>query len=417
MSLRVLFVHRAFPAQFGRLAAELTRRYGWRCHFLVEHLSHCPPPSDEMLRTLDVCQWPRPAERRPDAQTPWPQIHAQALECARAVFEAVRARPDLRPDLVVGHGGLVPTLLLRELLDCPLVDYCEYYFAPRGCDLTYRIDLPPVEPALFFPRCINAATLMNLADCDAGYTPTHWQRQAFPERFRGKIEVHPDGVDAELYRPRRPAPSLAAHGVPDGARVVTFVARGLESVRGFDLFMELARRVAAVRPDVHFVVAGGDTTHYGWDPIFTGGRTFKEWVLGRYGGDLSRFHFLGMVDPSVLADVLARSDLHIYLSVPFVASWSLLNALSAGCVVLASDVEPVREFVEPGRHGLLAPLFDVEEQTRLALAVLDDPATYAPLRAEGRRLVEEKYSLEVVLPGLKDFFERVAHGRAPGRDL
>ena len=115
MSLGVLFVHRAFPAQLGRLALELTRRHGWRCHFLVEHLSHCPPPSAEMLEALDVRVWPRPAGG-PDADTPWPQLHGAALERARAVFEAVRARPELRPDLVVGHGGLVPTLLLREAL-------------------------------------------------------------------------------------------------------------------------------------------------------------------------------------------------------------------------------------------------------------------------------------------------------------
>jgi glycosyltransferase involved in cell wall biosynthesis len=411
MSLRVLFVHRAFPAQFGRLAAELTRRYGWRCHFFVEHLSHCPPPSAEMLAALDVRQWPRPAGHTRDVDTPWPQVHGQALACARAVFEAVRARPDLRPDLVVGHGGLVPTLLLREVLDCPLVDYCEYYFAPRRQDLTYRLDLPPVEPAPFFPRCINAATLLNLSACDAGYTPTEWQRRSFPERFRGKIEVHPDGVDAELYRPRRPAPSLAVHGIPDDARVVTFVARGLESVRGFDLFMALARRIAAARPDVHFVVVGGDATHYGWDALFTDGRSFKDWVLGRYEGDRSRCHFLGMIDPPALADVLARSDLHVFLSVPFVPSWSLLNALSAGCVVLAGDVEPVREIIEPGRNGLLAPLFDQEELTRAALRVLDDPAGHAPLGAAGRRLVEEKYSLEVAVPALRDFFERVRRER------
>jgi glycosyltransferase involved in cell wall biosynthesis len=403
--MRVLFVHRAFPAQFGRLAAELTRRYGWRCHFLVEHLSHCPPPSAEMLADLDVRPWPRPAGRTKDAETPWPQIHGQALACARTVFDAVRARPDLRPDLVVGHGGLVPTLLLRELLDCPLLDYCEYYFAPRHKDLTYRLDLPPVEPAPFFPRCINAATLLNLAACDAAYTPTHWQRQAFPERFRGKIEVHPDGIDTELYRPRPDPPAVP--GVPADARVVTFVARGLESVRGFDLFMGLARRIAGARPDVHFVVVGGDATHYGWDTLFTGGGTFKEWVLARYDGDLSRVHFPGMVEPSRLADMLARSDLHVYLSVPFVPSWSLLNALSAGCVVLAGDVAPVREIIEPGKHGLLAPLFDLEELTRVALRVLDDPAEYAPLGEGGRRLVEERYSLEVAVPALKDFFERV----------
>jgi glycosyltransferase involved in cell wall biosynthesis len=293
------------------------------------------------------------------------------------------------------------------------VDYCEYYFAPRRRDLTYRLDLPPVEPSPFFPRCINAATLLNLVASDAAYTPTHWQRQCFPERFRATIEVHPDGVDADLYRPRRPPPSLAAHGVPDDARVVTFAARGLESVRGFDLFLALAGRLAAARPGVHFVIVGGEATHYGWDKLFTGGRPFKDWVLGRYGGDRTRFHFLGMVEPPVLADVLARSDLHVYLSVPFVPSWSLLHALSSGCVVLAGDTPPVREIIEPGRNGLLAPLFDTDEQVRAALRALDDPGAHAPLREAGRRLVEERYSLGVAVPALADFFRRVAGSSSP----
>ena len=49
----------------------------------------------------------------------------------------------------------------------------------------------------------------------------------------------------------------------------------------------------------------------------------------------SRFRFLGHVEPEILAAVLRRSDLHVYLSVPFVLSWSVLNALACGCVVLA----------------------------------------------------------------------------------
>jgi glycosyltransferase involved in cell wall biosynthesis len=114
------------------------------------------------------------------------------------------------------------------------------------------------------------------------------------------------------------------------------------------------------------------------------------------------------VDPPVLADVLARSDLHVYLSVPFVPSWSLLHALSSGCLVLAGDTPPVREIIEPGRNGLLAPLFDTDEQARAALRALGDPGTHTPLREAGRRLVEERYALEVAVPALADFFRRVA---------
>ena len=124
--------------------------------------------------------------------------------------------------------------------------------------------------------------------------------------------------------------------------------------------------------------------------------------------DLSRFIFLGRVLPAQLADILRLSDLHIYLTAPFVLSWSLLNAMSSGCVVLGSDVPPVREVLRPGENGLLGPLFDVESLTETALEVLDDPAQFAPLGKAARRTIEESYSLEVCIPPIKDFFERVA---------
>jgi glycosyltransferase involved in cell wall biosynthesis len=269
--MHLLFVHRAFPAQFGRLALELTRRHGWKCTCAFEHLSRCPSPSAEMGQRLDLLAIPTGAGSHAEDALPWPQIYGDALERARSLTALVRGRPDLRPDLVVGHGGLLPTLFLREFLDCPFVDYCEYYFVPRRRDLTYRLDLPPVEPAAFFPRCINAATLVNLTACDAGYAPTAWQRQSFPERFHPKIEVHFDGIDTDLYRPRTVPRLLSGRPVPAETRVVTFVSRGLESLRGFDLFLEVARRVERERPDVLFVVAGGERTHSAWDGLFTGG--------------------------------------------------------------------------------------------------------------------------------------------------
>src|SRR6185437_3675501 len=233
--MHVLFVHRAFPAQFGRLALELTRRYGWKCSFVIEHLSRCPEPSPEMLRHLDLHYLPHLASAT--GPSPWPQRYGQVMERAQALFETVRAQPALRPDLVVGHGGLLPTLLLRDLLPCPFVDYCEYYFAAEHRDLSYRLDLPAVEPAGFYPRCINAATLVNLCACDSAYAPTRWQRDSFPARFANKIEVHFDGIDTELYRPHPGPRVVAGHALPAGKQIVTFVARGLESMRGFDLFL------------------------------------------------------------------------------------------------------------------------------------------------------------------------------------
>ncbi len=321
------------------------------------------------------------------------------LEQCQSVFDALRARPDLQPDLVVAHGGRgAPTLFLKDLLDCPIINYCEYYFATSHRDISYRIDLPPAEPAPFFPRCINAPTLASLVDCDAGYSATHWQKQSFPARFHSKIEVYFDGIDTELYRPGAALRRIGAVSLPQGTKVVTFVTRGLESIRGFDLFMQVADRICRQRADVLFVVVGGEEIHYGWDKLHTGSPSFKQWVLNQGDHDLSRFLFPGRILPEHLADILRLSDLHIYLSAPFVVSWSLFNAMATGVPVLASDVPPVREVIEGGVNGLLETLFDIDRLTATALNVLADPAGFAPLGIAARRTIEERYSIECCIP-------------------
>jgi glycosyltransferase involved in cell wall biosynthesis len=409
--MHVLFIHQAFPAQFGQVGLELNRRFGWQCTFIVQHLSRCPTPSREMLERLTIIGVAR--EKR-EGLSPWTKTFGEHLTLSTNVFEALRSRAaQLRPDLVVSHCGLGPTVSLSDLFSCPLVNYCEYYLGVRHRDLTYRVDLPPVEVAPFYPRCINAATLLGLADASAGYTPTNWQRDSFPERFRSRIEVHFDGLDTEFYRPGKtgdlPA-LLGGRSLPRSTRVVTFVARGLESMRGFDLFMQVAGRICRERSDVLFVVVGGDDTYYGWDALLTGGMSFKQWAIKRGNYDLSRFVFLGQVEPDQLALLLARSDLHLYLTVPFVLSCSLFNALSCGAVVLASDVAPVREVIEPGVNGLVENLFDVDRLTTTALRVLDDPAAFRSLGDNARHLMESRYSLDASIPALKEYFERQAGG-------
>ena len=408
--MNILFIHDAFPAQFGRLGLELAKRRGWRCQFLVQSLSSCPTPSAEMLSMLEIHKIPLAAEHRASDGVPWPQIFGHYLEQCRAVHDAVRSKPELRPDLIVAHGGRgAPTILLREVVGCPIIIYCEYYFANSHRDISYRIDLPPAEPSAFFPRCINAPTLTTLVDCDAGYSATQWQKQTFPRRFQSKIEVHFDGIATDFYHPGAAPRQIGKTLIPAGTRVVTFVSRGLESIRGFDVFMKVARRIAQVRDDVVFVVVGGEEIHYGWDKLHTGFTSFKQWVLSQEKYDLSRFLFVGRILPEQLADIFRISDLHVYLTAPFVLSWSLLDAMASGCVVLASDVPPVREVIEPGQNGLVEPFFDVERLTETALRVLADPAAFSPLGRAARQTIEERYSLETCIPPLGEFLERVAN--------
>jgi glycosyltransferase involved in cell wall biosynthesis len=412
--MRILFMHQVVPGQFGHLALEFTRRFGWECHFLTRDMGDCPSPSPEMLNHLRVERFQPPP--RPAGIIPWQEAFAVTLETARALYDRARDLPLQDFDLVVAHPLLSPTLFLPEVVRCPIIHYCEYYHAVRNQDMTYRVDLPLAPLSPFYPRCINAPILTEILTCAGGYAPTQWQKESFPRRFWPKIEVHFDGIDTVTFRPRetsreRLVSLLGGRSFPAGTRLITFVARGLESTRGFDLFMQVAKRVAAVRSDVLFVVVGADKSYYAWDRQHTGSWSFKDWVLRQGSYDLSRFVFLDRLGSEDLAELLARSDLHLYLTVPFVLSWSLFNAMASGCTVLAGDVAPVREVIHHGQTGFVGPLLDTERLADLALDILADPAQYRPLGAAARALMEERYSIECAVPELKDYFERMAVGR------
>jgi glycosyltransferase involved in cell wall biosynthesis len=179
-------------------------------------------------------------------------------------------------------------------------------------------------------------------------------------------------------------------------------------MRGFDIFMKFAKRLGQLHPDVQFVIAGQDRVCYGGDHAATGQESFKQWVLAQDRYDLSRFHFVGLLPPADLARLFRITDLHVYLTVPFVLSWSLLNALACGATILASDTAPVREIVRDGENGLLAGFFDIESMVQKAERVLADPQDYRHLGCSGVELIRQHYSLDVCLPKMMAFYESVS---------
>jgi glycosyltransferase involved in cell wall biosynthesis len=221
------------------------------------------------------------------------------------------------------------------------------------------------------------------------------------------VEVIHDGIDTDLWRRRAVPRRLGTEAIPEDVRVVTYVARGLEAMRGFDIFVRVANRIAAAMPNVLFVVVGSDRVHYGNDLRHIKTKTFREHVLQTEQPDLRRFRFLGTIPPEQLVEVLCLSDLHIYLTVPFVLSWSLLNALACECTVLASATAPIQEVIRHEQNGLLAEFFDVEGLATQALRVLKDPGACRPLGVTARALVQERYSIDKTLPALWKLFSRV----------
>jgi glycosyltransferase involved in cell wall biosynthesis len=400
--MHVLFIHQNFPAQFRYIAPRLVREHGWKCTFATAKAAESLPGVEKVVYASKG--------GATKANHFCTQNFENAVWEAHGVYEMLKQRPDIQPDLIVAHTGFGSSLFLPFLYDAPIINFIELFYHPVGGDLGYRKELPVDEETLLRIQTKNAMILSDLANCDRGWTPTHYQRDFFPPEFGSKIEVIFDGIDTEIYH-RRKNPQRVINGqqiAPPGKRIVTYVARGFEKMRGFDIFMEASRLIAEQYPDVLFVVVGKDTVHYGSDLRYFKEANYREHLLasGRY--DLSKYLFTGFVPEETLAEILSISDLHIYLTEPFIASWSMVDAMSCGVVLLASDQRCVREYVEPGKNGLLVDFFDVEGLAKQAVEVLRDPSAYRHLSEAAMRTVREGYSVDVAMPRLKTFFETVA---------
>ena len=399
--MRILFIHQNFPAQFGHIARHLIRSRAWNCDFV----------SETKAGTWDGVRKVQYQTKGGARETThyFSRTFENAVWHAHAVYQACESA-ELAPDLIVGHSGFGSTLFLPELFPgVPIINYFEYYYRPHGSDMDFRPDFPPEPRDFLRARARNAMILLDLQNCKAGYSPTQFQRDLFPCEFKPKIDVIFDGVDTEVFRRRTGIPRvIAGRPVPDSTRIVTYVSRGFESMRGFDIFMRTARLIAREYPDVFFVVVGADRVCYGGDEKHIRHATFREHVLAGDDYDLSRFVFTGLVPVSELVDILSFSDLHIYLTVPFVLSWSLMNALACGCTVLASSTAPVVEMITEGENGLLFDFFDVHGLADRAVEVLRDPRKFRNLGERAAAFIAERYALDVTLPRLLSMFERVA---------
>jgi glycosyltransferase involved in cell wall biosynthesis len=413
--MQVLYVHQDYPAQFGHIARHLVS-LGHQCTFVTR----TPGGAEDGIERL---QYRLGGQATREGHYCARGFENTVWQCD-AVYKALKKRPDVKPDLIVGHSGFGTTLFLPELYpDVPLVNYFEYYFHPSDpkYGFEFRQDLGWEVPEMkhIRNRCRNAMMLLDLQNCTLAYSPTEFQKSTFPGEYHGKMQVVFDGVDRAIYhgyeeklRPlgRKRGVRIGGKTIAPGTRIVTYVSRGFESMRGFDIFMKAARRIAGLYPDVAFVVVGSDRITYGHDKTFLGpDKTFVQWVLEQEQFDLSRFLFLGRLSPVSLGRLLAATDLHIYLTVPFTLSWSMMDAMSCGAVVLGSATAPVQEMIRDGENGLLADFFDHEQIAQRAVQVLRDPGAYRPLGRAAERRMELMYSVEAVIPQMLRMYESVAN--------
>ncbi|MDO5530039.1 MAG: glycosyltransferase, partial [Paracoccus sp. (in: a-proteobacteria)] len=278
------------------------------------------------------------------------------------------------------------------------------------------------DAARFMSVARSGPMALAMLQADAALAPTRYQAESFPPELRGKIAVIHDGIDTDAVAPD-PAARLT---LPDGTEiaagdeVLSYVGRGLEPYRGFHVFMRALPAVLAARPDARVVIVGSDRPSYGAPP--SDAESWKAKMLAELGGrlDLSRVHFTGHLPPRDYRRVLQIARVHCYLSYPFVASWSLAEAMSAGALIVASDTEPVREFITDREHGILVPFFDRAALEGVLIGALSGAIPQADrMRAAARARIVSRYDLRrICLPRIIDWVERNAPRQpfaAPGQ--
>ncbi|MDR3633733.1 MAG: glycosyltransferase [Isosphaeraceae bacterium] len=406
--LHVLWVEPHFPGRLGAVADWLVRRRGYRCLFYC-HTADPPehwPPS--MARGLNVSVFNVGGIAREPA-APWTRLLERSLCYAYGCWEVLEQNRPKPIDLIVGRSnGLGSTLHAPVYRPAPVVNFFDYYTHTRQYDLAdeARAETPPTY--FHWRRSACAIELLDLENCDLAWTPTAWQRDLFPAEYRDDFHVLHDGVDTRLFAPRRPGPrTIQGRTIPEGTRVVTFVGRTLERLRGFDRFWSLANHLLRARSDVICVAVGDPTVRRGLDIDFHQ-RDYPAHLRALEPPyDPERLWLLGSVPRGVVAEVLAASDLHVAPGRRYPVARSLLEAMASGCVVLAPDSEPFREVITDGQNGLLLDPSDAGAWVALAQRVLDDPAAFRPVGVAATELVRNRYAQDVTLPRLVDTFDQL----------
>jgi glycosyltransferase involved in cell wall biosynthesis len=392
--MRILFLHSNFPAQFRHLVTALAQDPQHQVVFGTKQVKGSLPRVRKALyRVLGSVH---------------PQTHPYVRSLESAVLEGqavyrmgqVLKAQGFIPDIVYGHSGWGSTLFIKDLFpQAKLCSYFEWFYQAHGSDA----DFDPSEPldvnAIAQIRVKNTPILIDLASCDRGISPTHWQQQQFPTEFRPKLKVLHDGIDTAYFCPNPGAKLvLSAIGLDLShvSELVTYATRGMEPYRGFPQFMEAVALIQQRRPNCHVVVVGADRVAYG--KALPDGKTYKQLMLEKLPLDLSRLHFTGSLPYDQYRQVLQASSAHIYLTRPFVLSWSMLEAMACGCLLIASSTAPVAEVIQDGRNGLLVDFFSPTAIADRVDEVLGHGDRFATLRASARETILNRYDLAALLP-------------------
>ena len=403
--MRILISHCSYPAQFRRLAPELASQ-GHQVVFLHQQREwHAPEPGAVQLVSYQAARSQDPAACHP---------YLRRLETAvcqgQAAYRAARALQEngFAPDLILSHAGFGSGLFLKDAFPhARRIGLFEWYYNAHGSDVDFLQNGVIEANQQLRLRSWNAQLLLELVDCDRAVVPTRWQKQQFPDFLQPRLSQVHEGVDVEqlkqLRRNQQQRPAWMPQG--DGLELVTYVSRGFEEYRGFPQAMQALALVQQQRPNAHILIAGSDVVCYGKPR--NDGRSWREWAQQDCGLEPTRTHWLGPLGSEDYKLLLAMTDAHLYLTIPFVLSWSLLEAMAAGCPIVASATAPVEEVIDHNVEGVLANFWEPKAIADALAGLLNNPTLGQALgrKAQGRA---QAFSAEAGLRGWTDLIDSLS---------
>lgn len=413
--MNILFVHQNFPGQYPHLARTLAQQ-GHRVVGLGEHSNLRDRPD---LPGVTRIGYAAPQPGNPNTHPYLRDFEGHVRRGQQVVRSLLKLQEQgFVPDLIYAHPGWGELLYIKDVFpSVPLIGLFEFYYHGRGQDVGFDPEFAAAPTQDLDSRCRirtkNVNNLLSLEAVDYGICPTQYQKSVMPAEFQPKLTVIHDGIDTAVAAPNPQAqvtlPSTDPPLTLDRTQeVVTFVNRNLEPYRGYHTFMRCLPQLLRERPQAQVVLVGGEGVSYG--AAAPPGQTWKEIFLNEVKDqiDRRRVHFLGRVPYSQLVALFQLSRVHVYLTYPFVLSWSLLEAMSCGCLVMGSRTAPVEEVIRDGENGWLVDFFSPEALAAKIAEGLAQPRQMQALREAARQTVVDRYDLQTVcLPQQLAFMEKV----------
>lgn len=385
--MKFIFLHQNFPGQFPHIASYLAREG----HQVI---SMSQAQARGLAGVQNIVYKPSRGATK--------GIHHYLIGAENAILNGqavARTMQALKqkgfvPDVVIGHAGWGETLYVKDVFpETKLINYLEFFYHATGADTGFDPEFPNQADDFLRIRTKNIVNLLSLDGCDAGISPTQWQKSQYPLEYQPKISVIHEGINTAMAKPNPTASVTLPNGrvLTSQDKVVTYVARSLEPYRGFHIFMRALALMCQRQPDYQVLIIGADEVSYGRRQE---GKTYKEQMLSEVSIDESRVHFLGRLPHDQFTTILQISSAHIYLTVPFVLSWSMLEAMAIGCLVIGSNTPPVREIIEHEKNGLLVDFFDPQAIADAVDLALNQPEQMKSMRRAASQYIQENYPIE-----------------------